>query len=160
VQRSPLIRPSARDICETDHPDGSAPDGVLGQDRLGNDQITPHNIVGSNRCRSMHGNQVPNAMWWEFSRETYKERPVPSGSYPKKFNPMMALIGGKENAFGIDKQIDKGRGCYRNVSLLTSWAHAPFLHNNTLGVLIRRPDCSIGYTVKEHIAMIEAALNE
>ncbi|MCC2659094.1 MAG: hypothetical protein K0Q76_4202 [Panacagrimonas sp.] len=130
-----------------------AADGDFGQDWLGNDQITPHDIVGTNRCRSIHGNQVPDAVWSEFSSETYKERPAPSGSYPKKFNPMTPLIGGKENPFGVNEEIDQGRGYYRNVSLLSIWAHAPFLHNNTLGPLIRRPDDSIGYTVKEHVAI-------
>ena len=26
-----------------------------------------------------------------------------------------------------------GRGYYRNVSLLSVWAHAPFMHNNAIG---------------------------
>ena len=26
-----------------------------------------------------------------------------------------------------------GRGYYRNISLLSAWAHAPFMHNNAIG---------------------------
>ena len=137
-----------------------AKDNEYGQDWLGNDQLTPHNIVGTNRCRAMHGNQVPDAVWSEFSSETYKERPAPPGTYTKKFNPMLPLIGGNENPFGVNEEIDKGRGYYRNVSLLSIWAHSPFLHNNTLGPLIRRADGGIGYSVKERVAMFEAAVSE
>lgn len=137
-----------------------AKDGIYGQDWLGNEQPTAHNIVGTNRCRAMHGNQVPGAVWSEFSSETYKERPAPPGSYAKVFNPMLPLIGGKPNPFGINEEIDKGRGYYRNVSLLSIWAHAPYLHNNMLGPLTRRADGGIGYTVKEMVDMFEGGMRE
>ncbi len=32
----------------------------------------------------------------------------------------------------------RGRGYYRNVSLLSSWAHAPFMHNNAIGPALCR----------------------
>jgi hypothetical protein len=34
---------------------------------------------------------------------------------------------------GIKEPHDGGRGYYRNISLLSLWAHAPFMHNNAIG---------------------------
>jgi hypothetical protein len=34
---------------------------------------------------------------------------------------------------GITEPHDGGRGYYRNISLLSAWAHAPFMHNNAVG---------------------------
>lgn len=132
-------------------------DGVFGQDWLGNDQLVAHDVLGVNRCRSMHGNQVSGAVWEEFSSETYKQRPAPATAYAKTLNPMIPLIGGKQ-WFGGDEEINGGRGYYRNVSLLSIWAHAPLLHNNTLGPLIRREDGGIDYSVAGRIKMFEAAM--
>ncbi len=132
---------------------------VFGQDWLGNDQLVAHNVLGVNRCRSMHGNQVRGAVWEEFSSETYKERPAPGGEYPKKINTLLPLIGGKQ-WWGGNEEIDGGRGYYRNVSLLSIWAHAPFLHNNTLGHLRKMPDGSIDYTVRGRIIMFEDAMSQ
>lgn len=136
-----------------------AEDNVFGQDWLGNDQLTAHDVLGVNRCRSMHGNQVSGAVWEEFSSETYKNRPAPSTNYPKKLNPLIPLIGGVDG-LGGDEEIDGGRGYYRNVSLLSIWAHAPFLHNNTLGELKVLPDGSIDHSVNGRIVMFEDAMSK
>lgn len=136
-----------------------AEDDVFGQDWLGNDQLTPHDFLGVNRCRSMHGNQIQGGVWEEFSSETYKNRPAPSTTYPKKLNPLIPVLGGMD-VFGGDEEIDGGRGYYRNVSLLSIWAHAPFLHNNTLGGLKMLADGSIDHTVKGRVDMFEDAMSQ
>lgn len=136
-----------------------AKDGVFKQDWLGNDELVSHTELGVNRCRSMHGNQIRGAVWEEFSSETFKERPAPAGEYPKKLNPLLPVIGGKD-WFGGNEEIDGGRGYYRNISLLSAWAHAPFLHNNTVGHLRKRPDGGIDYTVRGRISMFEDAMSE
>ena len=51
-------------------------------------------------------------VWQEYGSETLRERPS---------DPNVREPG------------DGGRGYYRNISLLSLWAHAPFLHNNALG---------------------------
>ncbi len=130
---------------------------VFGQDWLGNDELTPHDELGVNRCRSMHGNQIQGAVWEEFSSETYKQRPAPGTDYAKTVTPLLPVIGGMQ-AFGGNEEIDGGRGYYRNVSLLSIWSHAPFLHNNTLGPLRKLADGSIDYTVKGRISMFEDAM--
>jgi hypothetical protein len=52
-------------------------------------------------------------IWEEFGSETLRERP-----------PVADLDELRKNG---------GRGYLRNISLLSAWAHAPFLHNNALG---------------------------
>jgi len=84
----------------------------LRADWLGNDQATPATGVETNRCRALHSNHMKGHVWQEYGSETLRAR---AG------DPNVADPG------------DGGRGYYRNVSLLSVWAHAPFLHNNAVG---------------------------
>jgi hypothetical protein len=81
-------------------------------DWLGNDQATPVSEVGTERCRALHSNHMQGHIWGEFSSTTYKERPTETN---------------------VPEGADGGRGYYRNISLVSLWAQAPFLHNNALG---------------------------
>jgi hypothetical protein len=84
----------------------------LREDWMGNDQSTPAAEVDTFRCRSLHSNHMTGHVWEEFGSETLRTRAqVP----------------------GIREASDGGRGYYRNISLLSAWAHAPFMHNNALG---------------------------
>jgi hypothetical protein len=96
-------------------------------------------------------------VWEEFSSETYKARPH-TGKIPRIVNPLVPLRGGSEAWFDGDENPGGGTGYYRNVSLLSIWAHAPFLHNNMLGNLRRLPDGGIDYTVKGRVSMFEDAM--
>ena len=82
------------------------------EDWLGNDQPTKATEVGTYRCRALHSNHKRGHVWEQFADEDYHARPVVKG---------------------ILEPHDGGRGYYRNVSLLNLWAHAPFLHNNSVG---------------------------
>jgi cytochrome c1 len=84
----------------------------LRKDWLGNDVPTPVTEVGTYRCRSLHSNHMRGHIWEQFADETYHARPTVAG---------------------ILEPHDGGRGYYRNISLLNLWAHAPFLHNNSVG---------------------------
>ena len=134
-----------------------ADDAVFGQDWLGNDELTPHHEVGTNRCRSLHSNHMEGQVWEEFSSETYKARPH-TGKIPRVVNPLIPIRGGNEAWIDGDDNPGGGTGYYRNVSLLSIWSHAPFLHNNMLGNLRRLPDGSIDYTVKGRVAMFEESM--
>ncbi|MGD2063634.1 MAG: cytochrome c, partial [Nitrospirota bacterium] len=81
-------------------------------DWLGNDQLTPVSEVGTNRCRALHSNHMDGHIWGQFSSTTYKQRPKDAS---------------------VPDPADGGRGYYRNISLVNLWAHAPFLHDNSLG---------------------------
>ena len=87
-------------------------DKGLRRDWLGNDQSTLVTEVETNRCRALHSNHMKDHVWQEYGSETLRARtPDPNVREPG----------------------DDGRGYYRNVSLVSVWAHAPFLHNNALG---------------------------
>ena len=96
-------------------------------------------------------------VWAEFSSETYKARPK-TDEIPRIVNPLIPIRGNEEAWIDGDENPGGGTGYYRNVSLLSIWSHAPFLHNNMLGNLRRLPDGSIDFTVKGRIAMFEDAM--
>ena len=82
------------------------------EDFLGNDQATQVTEVGTYRCRALHSNHMQGHVWQEYASETLRAR----GADPNVKEPS-----------------DGGRGYYRNISLLSTWAHAPFMHNNAIG---------------------------
>jgi hypothetical protein len=81
-------------------------------DFMGNDQATFVSEVGTFRCRALHSNHMAGHVWQEYGSETLRARP----SDPNLKEPD-----------------DGGRSYYRNISLLSAWAHAPFMHNNAVG---------------------------
>ena len=68
--------------------------------------------VGTDRCRALHSNHMTGHVWQEYGSETLRARPPDPN---------------------IKEPHDGGRGYYRNISLLSAWAHAPFMHNNAIG---------------------------
>lgn len=84
----------------------------LRADWLGNDQTTFATEIGTNRCRSLHSNHMAGHVWQEYGSDTLRARPVDPA---------------------VREPADGGRGYYRNISLLSLWAHAPFMHNNAVG---------------------------
>jgi hypothetical protein len=127
-----------------------------GQDWLGNDQRTPYQEIGVNRCRALHSNNLRGHIWAELSSETYHES-EPQGTLPRTLNPLLPAIGGME-AFGTRYTVDGGRGYMRNVSLLSVWSSAPLLHNNSLGPYLVRDDGLPDYSVKARVEVFEAAM--
>jgi hypothetical protein len=84
----------------------------LRRDWMGDDRSIPVTEVGTNRCRALHSNHMKGHIWEEFGSETLRaQSPNPN----------------------IREAADGGRGYYRNPSLLSLWAHAPFLHDNSVG---------------------------
>lgn len=84
----------------------------LRADWMGNDQATLVSEVGTFRCRALHSNHMKNHVWQEYGSETLRSRQADPN---------------------VRESDDGGRGYYRNISLLSLWSHAPFLHNNALG---------------------------
>jgi len=131
--------------------------GMFGQDWLGNDELTPVDVVGTNRCRAMHTNHNVGQIWEDYASLTFWERTSP-GTEARVINPLFPLIGGKEA--GTQEIGGGGPGYYRNISLLSIWAISPFLHNNAIGELTYLPDGGIDYTVAGRIAQFENAFEE
>ena len=88
-------------------------DPTLRVDWLGNDEVEPASEIGTYAARSLHSNHLQGRVWAEYaSLDTHRRPPDPERPEVMK--------GG-------------GRGYYRNISLLSVWAHAPFMHNNAIG---------------------------
>ncbi len=99
-----------------DHTDFTATDPAdptLRLDWLGNDEISPASEIGTNPARALHSNHMKSRVWAQYASLTEQSRPA---------DPLRPEVmhGG-------------GRGYYRNISLLSAWAHAPFMHNNAIG---------------------------
>ena len=84
----------------------------LREDWMGSDASSPVTEVDTYRCRSLHSNHMAGHVWQEYGSETLRAR---------------------KQVPGIEEPSDGGRGTYRNISLLSLWAHAPFMHNNAVG---------------------------
>jgi hypothetical protein len=100
--------PTAAGLTATD-----PADPTLRLDWLGNDEVRPASAIGTYPGRSLHSNHMAGRVWAEYASLTEQSRPA---------DPLRpeVLNGG-------------GRGFYRNISLLSAWAHAPFMHNNAVG---------------------------
>lgn len=88
-------------------------DPTLRLDWLGDDAVIPASEIGTYVARALHSNHMESRVWAEYASLTQKARPA---------DPVRPEVmkGG-------------GRGYYRNISLLSAWAHAPFMHNNAIG---------------------------
>ncbi|QIG52404.1 cytochrome c [Nordella sp. HKS 07] len=88
-------------------------DPTLRADWLGNDAVEPASEIGTYAGRAMHSNHMPSRVWEQYAALDLKDRPR---------DPARPEI-----------MAGAGRGYYRNVSLLSAWADAPFMHNNAIG---------------------------
>ncbi len=87
---------------------------LVRKDWLGNDKSISAEEIGTYKCRSLHSNHTQGHVWQNFSSDSYKGLPSVTS-----------------DRFG--RPVNGGMGYYRNISLLSVWAHAPFLHNNSVG---------------------------
>ena len=87
---------------------------IVRADWMGNDKSTSADLVGTDRCRSLHSNHMQGHLWSQFASETYKAKPATTKDVKGRW-------------------IAGGPGYYRNISLLSAWAFAPFMHNNAVG---------------------------
>jgi hypothetical protein len=96
-----------------DFHEADAADPTLRVDWLGDDEPAFASAIGIYPARALHSNHGPTRVWEQYASLTLHERPADP-------NRKEIMKGG-------------GRGYYRNISLLSAWAHAPFLHNNAIG---------------------------
>lgn len=91
---------------------------------LSDDHRYPITKIQSNAARASGTNAKRGHIWENFSSVTYKN--LPSVGDIEVYNP---ITGGTEKWHVPDG----GPGYYRTASLISCWATAPFLHNNSLG---------------------------
>ena len=110
---------------------------------LSTDYRVPVNLVGTNSARAMGTNSMTGHLWEDFASESYRNLPSP-GSI-RYFNPYKGEHGGDDiftprhtTPVGAPKG-GGGPGYYRAPSLISIWATAPLLHNNSLGLYNNDP---------------------
>ncbi len=97
---------------------------------LSTDQPCPDSMIGTNLCAALASNAVRGHIWDNFSSETYKHRPA------------IGIVGINDPFTGEMRPYvvaGGGRGYQRVPSLVSIWASAPYLHNNSVGTFTGDP---------------------
>lgn len=97
---------------------------------LSTDIRIPITLMQTNSGRAVATNAMHDHVWEDFSSLTYKE--LPSVGAIKYFDPFAQ----SEKTFSPP---GGGPGYYRPPSLISLWATAPYLHNNSLGMFNNDP---------------------
>ena len=100
---------------------------------LTNDKRIPLTVIGTNSQRAFATNAIDGEIWAEFSSRDYKALP-PIGTL--QFVTPLNLISSEFGNSPLKTTFvapGGGRGYYRTASLVSLWATAPYLHNNSLG---------------------------
>jgi hypothetical protein len=108
-------------------------DDFLTGNYLSDDARYPVSELGTNSARAMGTNALANHMWGQMSSLGYKqikEEQVALRDYDKDFQPIDLYnpLTGK-----YDHKFTAPRSFYRTPTLVSIWATAPYLHNNSVG---------------------------
>jgi hypothetical protein len=112
---------------------------------LSTDRRLPISVVKTNASRALASNSLAANVWEEFSSETYKR--LPSSGIIQVWNPFTRKTEDLAMPAG-------GRGYYRPSSLVSVWATAPLLHNNSVGLFNNDP------SVGGRVAAFDDAINK
>ena len=119
-------------------------DAFWRENYLSTDYRVPVTAVGTNPARALATNGLGGHMWSDFTSQSYKQ--MPGVGSIKFFNPYPSPGKGNEDSFAPRHKAPKGSpeggggpGFYRPPSLVSIWATAPFLHNNSLGLFNSDP---------------------
>jgi hypothetical protein len=106
-------------------------DAFIRDNYLSTDIRVPITLVGTNSGRAVGTNGMRGQIWDNFSSEDYKN--LPAVGPVLFYNP---YSGVQPDSMGMNDSYyppGGGPGYYRPASLISLWATAPYLHNNTLG---------------------------
>jgi hypothetical protein len=97
---------------------------------LSTDRRLPVSLVKTNAARALATNGLAGNVYQDFSSESYKA--LPAVDLSTLLKPL-----GLPNETVAPR--DGGRGYYRPASLVSIWATAPLLHNNSVGIFNNDP---------------------
>lgn len=113
---------------------------------LSTDYRVPVTVVGTNSSRAMATNAMTGHMWQDFASESYRRLPSPGEiTYYNPYTDKDEVYSPRHQVFDSDDGRDKypegggGPGYYRVPTLISVWATAPLLHNNSLGLFNNDP---------------------
>jgi hypothetical protein len=104
---------------------------------LSTDIRVPVTLVGTNSGRAVGTNAMRGQIWDNFSSEDYKS--LPAVGPVRFYNPYSGI---QPDAMGMNDAYyppGGGPGYYRPASLVSLWATAPYLHDNSLGLYNHDP---------------------
>lgn len=111
---------------------------------LSTDYRIPVTLVNTNAARAMATNGMTGHMWEDFASQSYRE--LPSPGLIEYFNPYKGEQGDMDsfaprhiNPNSNEPDGGGGPGYYRVPTLMSIWATAPLLHNNSLGLYNNDP---------------------
>jgi hypothetical protein len=127
-----------------------APGEFFANNFLSTDVRIPVTLVGTNSGRAVGTNAMSGQVWDNFSSATYKSLPaVGPVRFYNPFSHQRADEWGNNDEYYPPAG---GPGYYRPASLISLWATAPYLHNNSLGLYPRDgndvPDPSVSGRVR------------
>jgi hypothetical protein len=112
---------------------------------LSDDEKYPVSEIGTNAERALATNAERGQIFEQFSSESYKNSPpVWVSGLVDPLHPLLRLP---------PIEATGGRGYYRTPSLVSIWATAPFMHNNSVGLYNGDP------SVAGRLAAYESAMN-
>jgi len=98
---------------------------------LSDDKRYPITEIGTNAARALSSNAINGHIWEQFSSKTFKDLPSPG---------QLTLDNPFDESEPIEFKVPAGgRGYYRTPTLISVWATAPLLHNNSLGEYNKDP---------------------
>ena len=108
-------------------------DDFLTDNYMSDDERYPVSELGTNAARAMGTNAVGDHMWGQMSSLGYKQmkaEQVALRDYDKDFKPIDLYnpLTGK-----YDLKFSGPKAYYRTPTLVSIWATAPYLHNNSVG---------------------------
>ena len=114
-------------------------DDFLTDNYLSDDERHPVSEVGTNAQRAMGTNAMAGHTWGQMSSQTYKDQRAPTelAAGPRRGGkpiPLYNPLTGKH-----DLKFTAPRSFYRTPTLVSIWATAPYLHNNSVGMFSAEP---------------------
>jgi hypothetical protein len=151
-KKSPAYQEYVRRITALAGQPSEGDDAFIRDNYLSTDIRVPITLVGTNSGRAVGTNGMRGQMWDNFSSEDYKN--LPAVGPVRFYNP---YSGVQPDSLGMNDSYyppGGGPGYYRPASLVSLWATAPYLHNNTLGLYNQDP------SVKGRLAAFEDGITK
>jgi hypothetical protein len=151
-KKSPAYQEYVRRITAIAGQPENGDDGFIKDNYLSTDIRVPVTLVGTNSGRAVGTNGMRGQIWDNFSSEDYKN--LPAVGPVRFYNP---YSGVQPDSMGMNDAYyppGGGPGYYRPASLVSLWATAPYLHNNSLGLYNQDP------SVKGRLAAFEDGITK
>jgi mono/diheme cytochrome c family protein len=136
----------ARETVKAYYRGAVAQDDFLDNNTLTDDVRYPVSELKENAARALATNAISGHIWEQMSSREYKSQPA-AGALAL-YNP---VTGAKDRTW---QPPAGGRGYYRTASLVSIWATAPFLHNNSVGIFTGDP------SVRGRLAAFDDAIHK